>query len=228
MYIKWELHPLVYGGPVEKCLFNNGFWWSVSDFYISKTEVTQAQWVEIMGYNPSNHSNCDLCPIENISINEIEIFLNKLNARSNINYRLPTFWEWKFASRGGIQSDGSYNPNREAWYKSNSGDSTHQVMLKSSNEIGLFDTYGNVREYVDHFTPANWAGDEGVTADEGIGVYCPGTNPKRKRNSKSVYQNLMGGSYEEESSGFQEEHYQMTIGGKGADVGFRLAKSFRQ
>jgi hypothetical protein len=147
---------LVNGGVVGKCYIeypDKSGSQSVTDFYISKTEVTQEQWTEIMGYNPSYHANCSLCPVENITLNEINVFIDKLNNRSNLKYKLPSEWEWKFANNGGNLSDGRFNIFSEAWYSLNSDDSTHQVMLKDPNELGLFDMLGNVFELIEDFTP---------------------------------------------------------------------------
>ena len=66
---------------------------TVSDFHIGKTEVTQAQWVAIMGSNPSSFKGDNL-PVENVSWNDVQNFIGKLNARTGKNYRLPTEAEW--------------------------------------------------------------------------------------------------------------------------------------
>jgi hypothetical protein len=74
----------------------------VSDFYIGRFEVTQKEWVAIMGDNPSNFKDCDNCPVEQVSWDDIQTFLSKLNTKyPNRNYRLPTEAEWEFAARGG-------------------------------------------------------------------------------------------------------------------------------
>jgi len=63
---------------------------TVRAFEIGKYEVTQAQWKAIMGTNPSRFKNCDDCPVEQVSWNDIQTFLKKLNATTGENYRLPT------------------------------------------------------------------------------------------------------------------------------------------
>lgn len=78
---------------------------TVSDFYIGKHEVTQAQWVEIMGSNPS-HFTGDNLPVENVSWHDVQEFITKLNAKTGEHYRLPTEAEWEYAARGGKKKQG--------------------------------------------------------------------------------------------------------------------------
>jgi formylglycine-generating enzyme required for sulfatase activity len=124
---------------------------NVKDFYMAKTELTQAQWQAVMGTNPSKHK-CSECPVENISSNDIKEFLKIINLNSKRKYRLPTIHEWDFAARGGKLSKaykyaGSNDIDAVAWYKKNSNDSTHPVAQKIPNELGLYDMSGNAMEF---------------------------------------------------------------------------------
>lgn len=124
---------------------------TVSSYYIGKYEVTQLQWTEIMGTNPSHFIGEDL-PVENITWEEIQEFITKLNARTGKNYRLPTEAEWEFAARGGSSSNnytysGSNMLSSVAWYKDNSNGKSHPVGSKSPNELGIYDMSGNVQEW---------------------------------------------------------------------------------
>jgi hypothetical protein len=124
----------------------------LSDFYIGQAEVTQAQWKAVMGSDPSRFNNCDHCPVEQISWNEIQSFLQKLNSSSGVNYRLPTEAEWEYAARGGAHSKGyiyagSNNIDEVAWYNGNAGNQTHPVKGKAPNELYLYDMTGNVFEW---------------------------------------------------------------------------------
>ena len=124
---------------------------SLSSFYIGKYEVTQALWKAVMGSNPS-HFEGDNLPVENVSWNDCQTFLRKLNAMIGKNFRLPTEAEWEFAARGGNRSRGyQYSGNNVlsnvAWYLGNSGNKTHNVGTKAPNELGIYDMSGNVREW---------------------------------------------------------------------------------
>ena len=124
---------------------------NVSDFFIGKYEVTQAQWKAVMGDNPSNYKGDNL-PVERVSWNDIQEFISKLNALTGKQYRLPTEAEWEFAARGGVSSkgfkySGSNTAGEVAWIDSNSAKTTHAVGTKSPNELGIYDMSGNVLEW---------------------------------------------------------------------------------
>ena len=131
---------------------------TLSGYYIGKTEVTQVLWEAVMGINPSRFKG-DYLPVENVSWDDCQEFIRKLNSMTGQNFRLPTEAEWEFACRGGNNSrgykySGSNNLGSVAWYDGNSGNKTHPVGTKAPNELGIYDMSGNVWEWC-----ADWYGD---------------------------------------------------------------------
>ena len=123
---------------------------TLSSYYIGETQVAQALWKAVMGNNPSYFKGDNL-PVENVSWDDCQKFISKLNSLTGQNFRLPTEAEWEFAARGGNNSNhyqysGSNELGDVAWYAGNSGDKTHVVATKQPNEIGLYDMSGNVWE----------------------------------------------------------------------------------
>jgi formylglycine-generating enzyme required for sulfatase activity len=157
---------------------------TISDFYMGKTEVTQAQWEAVMGDNPSYFKNCSSCPVESVSWDDIQIYLTKLNKLTGKSYRLPTEAEWEYAARGGVSSVGTLyaganDANTVAWNNSNSSTKVHEVATKKANELGLYDMTGNVWEWC-----SDWYGS--YTASNQ-------TNPTGVRSG--TYRVLRGGSW---------------------------------
>jgi formylglycine-generating enzyme required for sulfatase activity len=105
---------------------------TVKDFYIGRYEVTQAEWNEIMEDNPSNFKDDDKNPVEQVSWEDVQIFISRLNSKYSEHFRLPTEQEWEFAARGGLRSKnfryaGSNNANEVAWWAGNSDARPHAV-----------------------------------------------------------------------------------------------------
>lgn len=137
----------------------------VNDFYVGKYEVTQGQWREIMGSNPSSFSICgDNCPVENVSWNDVQNFIIKLNNRTGKRYRLPKEAEWEYAARSGGKSENWPGTSSEsslenyAWYHVSSASKTHPVGQKQPNGLGLYDMCGNVWEWCHDWYDNNYYG----------------------------------------------------------------------
>ncbi len=122
-------------------------------FYLGKYEVTQEQWQEVMGNNPSYFKG-DRLPVEGVSWEEAREFIQKLNEMEKTDrYRLPSEAEWEYACRAGNSARYSFGYDvsslgEYAWYDENSEDKTHPVGQKNPNPWGLYDMHGNVWEWV--------------------------------------------------------------------------------
>lgn len=136
---------------------------TLSDFYIGKCEVTQLEWKVIMDKDTNKRyfGGCDSCPVERVSWYNVQEFINELNDRTKLHYRIPTEAEWEYAARGGSISKGfKYSGNNTddsvAWKVGNSNTMTHPVGLKKPNELGIYDMCGNVFEWCSDWYSPTW------------------------------------------------------------------------
>ena len=150
-------------------------------FYMQTTEMTQGQWQRVMGDNPSYYSSCGSnCPVEQVSWNDVQEFIRKLNAMEGGNkYRLPTEAQWEYAARAGSATayyfgNGSNQLGQYAWYGSNSGRKTHPVAGKKPNRWGLYDMHGDVWEWC-----SDWYGENYYSSSPTKDPQGPSSGDKR-------------------------------------------------
>ena len=185
---------------------------TLSDFYMGETEVTQALWQAVMGINPSYFKG-DNRPVESVSWNDCQKFIQKLNQLTGRTFRLPTEAEWEYAARGGKYYSGyKYSGSNEvgyvAWYEVNSGSQTHDVKTKQPNALGLYDMSGNVWE---------WCSDR-------YGSYNSGAQTDPQGPSSGSYRVLRGGSWYDHARNCRvSDRYGNYPGGRSSDIGFRLS-----
>ena len=187
---------------------------TLSSFYIGKYEVTQSIWKAVMGSNPSKWQGDNL-PVENVSWNDCQEFIKKLNAMTGKNFRLPTEAEWEFAARGGRHSRGyQYSGSKKlddvAWYDNDSYKQTHPVGTKAPNELGIYDMSGNVLEWCQ-----DW-----------YGVYNSYAQTNPTGPSSGSYRMLRGGSWYSFAGGCRVANRHFTApDGRANYLGLRLALS---
>ena len=147
----------------------------INSFFIGKYEVTQAQWESVMGNNPSYSKGANH-PVENVSWNDVQEFIKKLNAMTGHNYRLPSEAEWEYAAREGkkqstYEFSGSNYAYEVAWCRGSyyifsiyghhyrqyttthrySEVTTRPVGQKEANSLGIYDMTGNVWEWCEDY-----------------------------------------------------------------------------
>ncbi len=184
------------------------------DFQMQATEVTQGQWESVMGSNPSNFKNCGKdCPVESVSWNEVKEYIRRLNGRNDgWEYRLPTEAEWEYACRAGTTGDYAGNLDSMGWYGPNSGNTTHPVGKKEKNRWGLYDTHGNVWEWVE-----DW-----------YGPYTSGSATDPKGPSSGSGRVDRGGSWYGVAGGCRSaDRSYDSPGDRNGSLGFRLVGTAR-
>ena len=167
---------------------------TLNSYRLGQTEVTQELWQAVMGNNPSKFTGNLQRPVEQVTWNDCQVFILKLNQLTGQHFRMPTEAEWEFAAKGGIMNHGYKYSGSEtiddvAWYSVNAGSGVgsdspdygpHPVATKLSNELGIYDMTGNVSEWCQDWY--NSYTSSGQTNPTGPSTYSGGMAiPQRSR-----------------------------------------------
>jgi formylglycine-generating enzyme required for sulfatase activity len=198
----------------------NGFW-------MGATEVTQKEWVKIMGFNPAHFNTNENFPVDTVSWQDAKTFIGKLNKENKSNeFRLPTEAEWEFGARGNTEDVMYHTGNSITTKQANfNGSIPFGLNLReeyrkspveadsfSPNSFGLYNMHGNVWEWCN-----DWYGED-YYADS------PSKNPSGPRQDDMRI--LRGGSWFRYSGHIRSAtRYKNKPTGQYADTGFRVVKS---
>jgi formylglycine-generating enzyme required for sulfatase activity len=178
-------------------------------FYMGKYEVTQAQWEAVMGTNPSRFKGNPNRPVENVSWNDVQAFIKRLNEQEEWEVcRLPTEAQWEYAVRAGTTKQQDENDlDAIAWHRENSGRETHEVGQKRPNAWGLYDMLGNVWEWCHDgkrtYTSASVIDPIGPTDAVAGRVLRGGGWLHEARLVQAAYRIWLGSGYRDDNLGFR-------------------------
>jgi formylglycine-generating enzyme required for sulfatase activity len=194
---------------------------SLQAFQMGQTTVTQGLWQAVMGNNPSKFSNCGAdCPVEQVSWNDAQGFIQKLNQLTGQSFRLPSEAEWEYAARAGSQTTypwgneiGQNNANCNGCGSRWDAKQTAPVGQFAANAFGLYDMHGNVWQWVQDIYHDNYSG---APADGS--AWTSGRNQARGVNR--------GGSWGSSPRILRSAGRDwFTPGNRDGDIGFRLART---
>jgi formylglycine-generating enzyme required for sulfatase activity len=201
----------LYEQPVRTVTINHGFW-------MSRTEITQAQWQNVMPFNPSFFIDPDgKRPVEQVGWKEAQAYVTRLNLLENGTFRLPCEAEWEYACRAGTTTEWSFGDDPGiaslfCWDWDNARFSSERVGTRLPNPWGLEDMHGNVAEWCqDYFNPKTYQTDGAV---DPAGV------------AWSYYRSARGGSWKSQVHQCRSAYRDFVFGDvKRSSVGIRLCRN---
>jgi formylglycine-generating enzyme required for sulfatase activity len=180
-------------------------------FFLGKYEVTQEQWTRLMGSNPSRFKGAKR-PVDTVSWNDCQRFLEKLHAKTGRTFTLPTEAQWEYACRAGTDlrwniGDQPTSFGEHAWFIQNSGKTTHPVGEKKPNAWGIHDLYGNLGEwcadwYANPYPKGDAVDPQGPPAGQSK-VIRGGAWGDDPINARSAYRNANGPDGAHDGIGFR-------------------------
>jgi formylglycine-generating enzyme required for sulfatase activity len=188
----------------------------VRPFWLGKTEVTQGQWKRVMTNNPSAFKKGDDYPVEQVSWDDAQAFIRRLNAQSGQSYRLPSEAEWEYACRGGgkpvTYGTASGSLDRSTANFGQNEDGTTPAGKYSPNALGLSDMTGNVWEWTQDVYDGN--------------AYRSGSADNPVNEGSGAYRVFRGGGWNYEPRDLRcSRRFGNTPSLRNYDLGFRLARS---
>ncbi len=184
---------------------------TLDSYYLGRTEVPQWLWVAVMGENPSSHVGRDL-PVDRVSWNDCQVFIDSLNALTGARFRLPTEAEWEFAAREGRDNPfpaylSADSVNQHCWTVANNGRVTHPALSLRPNALGLYNMVGNIYEL----------------CHDGMARYTskPAHNPRG--DEQSMVRVARGGGPESNDKTANVSYRKASSPGSGSGNGLRLA-----
>jgi formylglycine-generating enzyme required for sulfatase activity len=189
--------------PVHQVTISEPFW-------LGDSEVTQGLWQAVMGNNPSKFTGDANRPVEQVSWDACQSFIQKFNGQvQGLRAGLPTEAQWEYACRAGTAGDYAGDLNAMAWYDANAGGTSHPVKGKLANAFGLYDMHGNVWEWC-----ADWYADS----------YAAGSQHDPSGPSSGSLRVIRGGSWNLNAGYCRSAHRGgITPGGRATGIGFRVA-----
>jgi len=192
---------------------------NLRSFLMGKTEVIQEQWEAVMGNNPSKNKGPTL-PVENVSWDDVQQFIVKLNKKTGHRYRLPSEAEWEYAARAGTTTEWSHGNDESklgdyAWYGMSNASKTQAVGQKLPNPFGLFDMHGNVFEWTQDCWHYNYLG--APTDGSAWITGCSESQRVLRGGSRSVSSGVVRSAFRfRKAPSYQGDYYD--------GFGFRLAR----
>jgi sulfatase modifying factor 1 len=190
----------------------------LDSFLIGQYPITQKLYLAVMEKNPSYFKGNLQNPVEEVSWDDAQSFIEKLNSLTGEEFRLPTEAEWEYAARGGkhwkdkFEYAGANDIHSVGWYDENSADETKPVGLKQPNQLGIYDMSGNVYEWCQ-----DWHSEDYYKSSPETNPQGPESGSNRVNRGGSWYGNAHNTRVSYRNYNYPDDRY--------SRLGFRLSKT---